>query len=109
LPQVPPESVGPGPLPQIYLDELLVLYNNRNRAVTLEELAAAVGVSTAKVTAHLSKISGRMKRIATPEELNTLSTPFCFGGDRVYGESLKAVQTDDGGDVGRHAAVQSRG
>jgi hypothetical protein len=71
----------PGPLPAIYIAELRVLYEAGSRPVKLEDLASRVGASSDKVTAHLSKLSARMKRIATPSELKVFAKAFLLLGD----------------------------
>lgn len=71
----------PGPLPAIYGAELRVLYEAGTEAINLEAIASKVGVSASEVTAHLSKMSARMKRIATPAELEALPKAFLLLGD----------------------------
>jgi hypothetical protein len=72
---------SPGPLPAIYIAELRVLYEAGSRPVKLEDLASRVGASSEKVTAHLSKLSARMRRIASPTELKVFAKAFFLLGD----------------------------
>jgi hypothetical protein len=46
------------------------------RAVKIEDLAKKLGASVDEIKARLAKLSGRMKRIATAEEMARLRTPF---------------------------------
>jgi hypothetical protein len=72
---------SPGPLPAIYIAELRVLCEAVSQSVKLEDLASRVGASSDKVTAHLSKLSARMKRIASPAELKAFSKAFLLLAD----------------------------
>jgi hypothetical protein len=57
-----------------------------SEVVGLEELAARTGASIEEVRARTSKLSGRMRKIATPEEIATLRTPFLLLADLTYDE-----------------------
>lgn len=46
------------------------------QAVKIEDLAKKLGASFDEIKARLAKLSGRMKRIATAEEIARLRTPF---------------------------------
>jgi O6-methylguanine-DNA--protein-cysteine methyltransferase len=50
-------------------------------AVSLEDLARKLGASFDEIKARLAKLSGRMKRIATPAELTRFRTPFMLFAD----------------------------
>ncbi len=58
--------------------------------VKIEELAKKVGASIGEVRASTAKLSLRMKRIATPEEIATLWTPFLLLADLTYDEHRMA-------------------
>jgi hypothetical protein len=58
-----------------------------DRPLPIDDLARRVGATRNEVRARLSKLSGRMKRIATPEEIATLSTPFLVLADIEYDQS----------------------
>lgn len=72
---------NPSPLPPVYHSELRALYEANSTPITLEQLAEKVGESVEKVKAHLSKLSGRMSRIATAAERKSLITPFLLLAD----------------------------
>jgi hypothetical protein len=46
------------------------------QAITIEDLSSKLGASFDEVKARLAKLSGRLKRIATPDEIASLRTPF---------------------------------
>lgn len=54
------------------------------QAVTIDDLAKTVEASHHELRASLAKLSGRMKRIATPEEAAALRTPFLLLADIEY-------------------------
>lgn len=56
------------------------------QAVTIGELAEAVRATRVQLKANLSKLSARMKRIATTEEAASLRTPFLLLADIEYDE-----------------------
>jgi hypothetical protein len=76
------------------------------QAVKIEELAKKVGASFDEIKARLAKLSGRMKRIATPEEMSRLRTPFMlFAGIESEGGSTQYRLTP----AGREAAKRYLG
>jgi hypothetical protein len=56
------------------------------QAVTIDDLAKTVGATRNELRANLSKLSARMKRIATPEEAAALRTAFLLLADIEYDE-----------------------
>lgn len=76
-----------GPLGPRYQKILETWFNAApNQAVTVEDLQAAVGASNVEIRANLSKLSARMKRIATVEEAASLRTPFLLLAEIQYDE-----------------------
>ena len=61
--------------------------------VKLEELSKKIGATTEELRANISKLSARMRRIATPEEVATLRTPFQKLADLTYNENKMARYT----------------
>lgn len=61
--------------------------------VKLEELSKKVGATTEELRANISKLSARMRRIATPEEIATHRTPFLLLADLTYNENKMARYT----------------
>lgn len=57
-----------------------------DRPLPIDALAKKTGATIQEMRARLSKLSGRMRRIATPEETATLSTPFLLLADIEYDE-----------------------
>lgn len=62
-------------------------------AVKIEDLSAKVGASIEELRASTSKLSARMHKIATPEEMATLRTPFLLLADLKYDENRMARYT----------------
>jgi hypothetical protein len=56
------------------------------QAVRIDELAKTLHATSHELRANLSKLSARMKRIATPEEAASLRTPFLLLADIEYDE-----------------------
>jgi hypothetical protein len=61
--------------------------------VKIEDLATKIGATIGELRASTSKLSARMRRIATPEERATLRTPFLMLADLTYNESRMARYT----------------
>jgi hypothetical protein len=55
-----------------------------DQAIKLESLATQLKSTVDEVKARLSKLSGRMKRIATPQEIARVKTPFTLFADIEY-------------------------
>ena len=62
-------------------------------AVTITDLAKKVGCTTVEMRANLSKLSARMKRIATPQEAASLRTPFMLLAEIEYDETNSSRHT----------------
>jgi hypothetical protein len=62
-------------------------------AVTVVDLAKKVGCSDIEMRASLSKLSARMKRIATPQEAASLRTPFMLLAEIEYDETNSSRHT----------------
>lgn len=78
----------------------------KGQEVKIEDLATKLGVTVNVVKARLSKVSGRMKRIATPEEIARETTPFKLFADIGYdGKSSQYRLTP----AGREAAKRYLG
>jgi hypothetical protein len=58
----------------------------KGEAVPIEELGKRIAANKFELRAILSKLSARMKRIATPEENASLRTPFLLLADIEYDE-----------------------
>jgi hypothetical protein len=56
------------------------------QAVPIADLGKAVGANYYELRASLAKLSGRMKRIATPEEAAALRSPFLLLAEVEYDE-----------------------
>jgi hypothetical protein len=54
--------------------------------VKIEDLEKKLGATIRELRASVSKVSGRMKNIATPEEIENLRTPFLLIADLKYDE-----------------------
>lgn len=77
-----------GPLGPRYRAMLQVwLDAPEGQAVTVKRLAEAIGATRVELKANLSKLSARMKRIATTEEAASLRTPFLLLADIEYDET----------------------
>ena len=61
--------------------------------VRIEDLSKKIGASIQELRASTAKLSARMKRIATPEEIATLRTPFLMLADLTYNEKQLARYT----------------
>jgi len=61
--------------------------------VRIEDLSKKIGATTEELRANTSKLSARMRRIATPEELAIYRTPFLLLADLTYNESKMARYT----------------
>jgi hypothetical protein len=76
------------------------------RGVKIEDFVAKLNATADEMKARLSKLSGRMKRIATPEELARVRTPFMLFADIEYdGKSSQYRLTP----AGREAAKRYLG
>lgn len=76
-----------GPLGPRYTTMLATWFDApAGQAVTINDLAKTVGATRDELRASLSKLSGRMKRVATPEEAAALRTPFLLLADIEYDE-----------------------
>jgi hypothetical protein len=61
--------------------------------VRIEDLSKKIKATTEELRANTSKLSARMRRIATPEELATHRTPFLLLADLTYNEKKMARYT----------------
>ena len=70
----------------VYADIFQALLDTpKGQEIKIESLASKVGATVAEVKARLAKLSGRMKRIATPGEIARVRTPFLLFSDIEYG------------------------
>lgn len=58
----------------------------KGELVKIEDLAEKLDAPIEVLRARVSKLSARMKRIATPEEIETVRTPFMLLSDLKYDE-----------------------
>jgi hypothetical protein len=81
------KGLSRAPLGPRYAKMLAAWYDApAGQAVTIDDLGKTVGASRHELRASLSKLSGRMKRIATPDEAAALRTPFLLLADIEYDE-----------------------
>ena len=62
----------------------------QGETVKIEDLSKKIGASIEELRASTSKLSARMRRIATPEEIASLRTPFLMLADLTYNDKKMA-------------------
>jgi hypothetical protein len=81
------KGLARAPLGPRYTKMLTTWYDApAGQAVTIDDLGKTVGANHYELRASLAKLSGRMKRIATPEEAAAFRTPFLLLADIEYDE-----------------------
>ena len=67
-------ALGSAPLPQVYGDYLRVLFDAPNY-LDIRAIAAKLNISPTQIGAMASKLSARLKKVASANELRDLKTP----------------------------------